>query len=356
MTVTTRPTSAGVRAGLALCALAALDAAPALARDEPLQAALFLNGTLGDKSFFDSAARGMERAIAELGIEGRTVEGGYDPTRWENGLADLADSGDYEVIVTQTYDMTGPVQELSQDYPEIDFIILDSAVDYEACECANVYSAVFKQNEGSYLAGLMAARMVEEGVEGIPSDAALGTIGGMAIPVIDDFITGFEAGARSVEPDVELLRQYTNSFSDPATGKEIAQAEYNQGAAIVFQIAGASGLGVIEAANEAGAWVIGVDSDQALIYADSNPELAERIVTSMMKNVDEVVFRSLERRVAGDLPLGESEALGLAEGGVGLAINDYTRAVVPDSILEEIDAAREAIVAGDVTVPSALAP
>ncbi len=351
--MTNRSTFSGF--GLALSTLLALGSATTTAQSqEPLRAALFLNGTLGDKSFFDSAARGMEKAIAELGIEGRIVEGGYDPTRWENGLADIADSGDYDVIVTQTYDMTGPVQELSQDYPEIDFIILDSAVDYEACTCENVYSAVFRQNEGSYLAGVLAARMIEDGIDGIAPDAALGTVGGMAIPVIDDFITGFEAGAQSVLPDITLLRQYTNSFSDPATGKEIAQAEFNQGAAVVFQIAGASGLGVIEAAGEAEAYVIGVDSDQALIYADSNPDLAARIVTSMMKNVDTVVFRSLEQRVAGTLPLGESEALGLSEGGVGLAINDFTRAVVPAAILEEIETVRDGIIAGDITVPSAL--
>lgn len=340
-------------AGLAFTALVAF-AAPASAQDDPVRAALFLNGTLGDKSFFDSAARGMERAIAELGVEGRVIEGGYDPTRWENGLADVADSGDYDVIVTQTFDMTGPVQELSQDYPEIDFIILDSAVDYEACGCENVYSAVFRQNEGSYLAGLLAARMIQEGVDGISADASLATVGGMAIPVIDDFIVGFEAGAASVDPEIDQLRQYANSFSDPATGKEIAQAQYNQGAAVVFQIAGATGLGVIEAAGEASAYVIGVDSDQALIYADSNPELAARIVTSMMKNVDNVVFLSLEKYVAGELPLGESEALGLSEGGVGLAINDYTRAVVPEAILDEVAAAEAAIIAGEIEVPSAL--
>lgn len=339
---------------IAALAIGFVAAGGAAAQAASSDVAIFLNGTLGDKSFFDSAARGMEKAEKELGVKGRVVEGGYDPTRWESALTDLADSGDYGTIIAMTYDMTQPVQKLAAEFPDIKFIILDSAVDYSKCTCSNVYSAVFRQNEGSYLAGVLAARLVEAKTGGIAADAKLGTVGGMAIPVIDDFVVGFEAGAKSVTPGIGVLKQYANSFADPATGKEIAKAEFSQGAAIVFQIAGATGQGVIEAAAEAGKYVIGVDTDQAMLYETSNPATAARIVTSVMKNVDNVVFRSLQLAGQDKLPYGKAEALGLAEGGIGLADNKYTRAIVPETVMTELKTIEGKIIDGSIKVPTAL--
>lgn len=340
-------TVAGLAAMLAAGQLAGARAA------EKTHVAVFLNGTLGDKSFYDSAARGLARAKTELGVEGRVIEAGYDPTRWESTLIDVADSGTYDTVVLMTYDMTAPLQKIAPQYPNIKFIILDSAVDYAKCPCKNVYSAVFRQNEGAYLAGILAARLVQQKAGGLAADAKLGTVGGMDLPVINDFIIGFEGGARSVAPSIGLIRQYANSFGDPATGKEVAKAEFGQGAGIVFQVAGATGEGVIEAAREAGRYVIGVDSDQAMLYATSSPQTAQHIVTSVMKNVDNVVVRSLKLELDGKLPFGRSEALGLAEGGIGLADNQYTDALVPPAVLEEVRKAQAGIIAGTIKVPSA---
>src|SRR5450830_1558385 len=216
-----------------------------------LRAALFVNGTLGDKSFFDSAAHGMQEVRRTLPVAVRVVEGGTDPTRWESALADLADSGDYDVIVVGTFTMVPYVQKLAGQFPAARFIVFDAAVDYRRCPCSNVHSILFRQNEGAYLAGYLAADLVRKGLPGVARDSGLGVVGGMQFPVIEDYIVGFRAGAEAAAPGLMLASQYANGFSDPAAGKEIARAQMDQGAAIVFHAAGASGQGVNEAASEA---------------------------------------------------------------------------------------------------------
>ncbi len=319
----------------------------------PQNIVYFVNGTLGDKSFFDSAERGIQRVKKELSVSTQTVEGGVDPTRWESAIIDLAEGGDYDTIVLGTYTMVPMVEKIAPQFPDIRFILFDGAVDYSKCKCGNVYSILFRQNEGAYLAGVLSARLTQAGVADIAAGSPLGTVGAMQIPVIDDFLVGYEAGAKSVLPDVKVLKQYANSFSDPATGKEIAKAQFGQGASIVFQVAGATGQGVIEAAAEAGRYAIGVDSDQALIYETSRPDTAKRIVTSVMKNVDNSVVRSITLMKDGKLPLGTAESLGLKEGAIGLADNKFTQAIVPSAVMSEVDKVKADIIAGKVKVPTA---
>lgn len=325
---------------------------PALAQDTPT-VAYFINGTLGDKSFFDSAQRGMVRLNEELGIETRTVEAGHDPTRWESSLLDLADSGEYDVIVAGTFTMVSYIESLSQEFPEINFVLFDGIVNYDECGCENVHSLLFKQNEASYLAGVMAATLTTQATDGLNADTTLGFIGGMEIPVIQDFYVGYEAGARSILEDATLLAQYANNFGDPAVGKEMALAQYGQGADIVFAVAGGTGQGVLEAAAEQGHLAIGVDSDQSAIYADSNPEIANRIVTSVLKNVDNALVSAFERHLAGENIFGFPESQGLETGGVGLAINDVTRLYVSDETLALIDDLTSQIIDGSIVVPTA---
>lgn len=327
-------------------------AAPALA-DGPKSVALFINGTLGDKSFFDSAQRGMDRLHNDLGLETRTVEAGFDPTRWESGLADLADSGEYDTIITGTFSMVDTVAKISAEYPDVKFILFDGIVDYAACGCKNVHSILFKQNEASYLAGALAATLTAAGGDGTNPDHTLGFLGGMEIPVIQDFLVGYEAGAKSVLGDATVLAQYANNFGDPAIGKEIALAQYGQGADIVFAVAGGTGQGALEAAAEQGKLAIGVDSDQAAIYADSNPEISKRIVTSVMKNVDNALVNAITRYQGGEDIFGKAEAQGLAEGGVGLAINDVTKSYVSDEVLSQIADIQAKIIDGSIPVPTA---
>lgn len=334
------------------------------AREQPagtLRVALFINGTLGDKSFFDAAARGLRQAAATLPISARIVEGGTDPTRWQAALTDLADSGDHDLIVTGTFTMVPYVEQLAPRYPGTRFVVYDAAVDAARCACANVQSLVFRQNEAAYLAGYLAARLDAAGLPGVAPGGGLGVVGGMQFPVVEDFIIGFRAGAAAAAPRLPVVTQYANGFSDPAVGKEIAKAQFSRGAGIVFHVAGATGQGVNEAALETGRYAIGVDADQAALVGPSNPALAARIVTSVLKHVDVAVLRAIEESIepaqrAGTAGAPRLRSLGLAEHGVGLAPTPATTVAIPPRLSEELDRVRTEIISGQRAVPSAFAP
>jgi basic membrane protein A len=321
-----------------------------------LRAVLFINGTLGDKSFFDSAAKGMRRAGRELPVSVRVVEGGNDPTRWESALADLADSGDYDIVLAGTFTMVPYVQRLAGEFPRMRFVMFDAAVDYARCACGNVHSILFRQNEGAYLAGYLAAMLLQERLlPGLPANAGLGQVGGMQLPVIDDYLLGFGAGARAANPSIRVAIQYANGFSDPAAGKDIANAQMAAGAGLIFQAAGATGQGVTEAASEAHRYTIGVDLDQYEMYHHSNPQRAAAIVTSVLKNVDVAIVQALSLALRQQLPYGRADSLGLAEGGIGLAPHSEVLDRLPQPLRQRLDAVRADLVSGRVHPPSGFA-
>lgn len=341
----------------------ALSGSHASAQDaKPIRVTIVHNGTLGDKSFFDSANRGLERAKKELGIEFKTVELGFEASKWEAGLDDaISDEANYDVLITGTFQMADFITARADAHASKKFIVYDTAVDYTKCKCANVYSILYKQNEGSYLAGVYAAAILRDGkLAKAQGKNTIGAVGGLPIPVIDDFIAGYKQGAKSVDPKINVLVQYVGgdkAFGDPAKGKEIALSLYDQGADIIFQIAAASGTGVIEAAAERGLYAIGVDSDQSSIFlADKKDNLANAILTSMMKNVDNSLFLALSRAKDGKLEWGTIGNFGLKEGGVGLAINDVTKKNTPDSVLKLVQQAQDDILSGKIKVDSAFAP
>lgn len=342
---------------VALCVLAA----PAMAQDEPLRVVSVVNGTLGDKSFFDSAQRGMEAIADEYDLEIDTVELGIDPANWEPGLLDvMSDSDSYDVLIAGTFQMISFMAANAHHYPDKFFMFYDAPMPYDDADvcvegCANVYSMTYAQNEGSFLAGVYAAAMTQSGIEGTNDAPIIGAVGGQQIPVIDDFIVGYEQGACLVNSESQNIVQYAGSWNDPARGKEIALAMYEQDADIVFQIAGGTGVGVFEAAHEQGHFALGVDSDQATIVAETDPDQAERILTSMLKNVDNSIFRAVTKHLEGTLPYGSAENLGIPEGGVGLAKNEFYDAATSDEVKAMVEAAEAAVVNGDIQVQTVFA-
>jgi basic membrane protein A len=327
------------------------------AQEQPLRITNVINGVLGDKSFFDSAQRGMDRLIAEgYNVEINTIELGIDPANWESGLSDaMSDVDNYDLLITGTFQMGEFLGKRVHLYPDKYFVMYDDAVLYDdptICVegCPNVYSVLYAQNEGSFLAGVYAAAITISGIEGTNPEPVIGAVGGQDIPVINDFLVGYEQGACLVNPDSRVLVQYAGGWNDPARGKEITLAMYEQLADIVFQVAGGTGVGVFEAAYEQGRYAIGVDSDQAVIIADTNPEQAAHILTSMLKNVDNSLFRAVDLFLKGELPFGEAEVLGIAEGGVGLAYNDFYYDSTPENILDLIEAVEEAVLEGQIVV------
>ncbi len=328
----------------------------AVSAQDALRVVSVVNGTLGDKSFFDSAQRGMDAIADEYDIEIDTVELGIDPANWEPGLLDvMSDSDSYDILIAGTFQMIDYLAANAHLYPDKYFMFYDAPMPYDNADvcvegCANVYSMTYAQNQGSFLAGVYAAAITTSMMEGTNDAPIIGAVGGQQIPVIDDFIVGYEQGACLVNPDTQSIVQYAGSWNDPARGKEITLAMYEQGADIVFQIAGGTGVGVFEAAHEQERYAIGVDSDQATIVAETDPDQAERILTSMLKNVDNSIFRAVSLHLDGELPYGASESLGIPEGGVGLAKNEFYDAATSDDIKAMVEAAEAAVVNGDIEV------
>ena len=330
--------------GTMLIAACATAAAPA---SEKVKAVFIIGGTLGDKSFLDSANRGLTQAQNELGIEYVPVEASSDPAKIDAAFTDALNDKSVDLIIMSEGNLGEKLLEIAPDYPDKKFVIFDNPFDFEACpECkANVYAIQYAQNEGSYLVGYYAGLMSKSGI--------IGAVGGQDIPVIHDFMIGYTQGAVDAGVKEEnVLIQYAASWSDPAKGKELALTMYQQGAEIVFQVAGGTGEGVFYAAEEAGKWAIGVDSDQALIIEETNPEQAARILTSMLKNVDKSMFRTFKLNSEGKVPWGTNEMLGIAEEGVGLALNKYYEENTPQDVKDKMAEVIKKVTAGEITVKS----
>jgi len=315
------------------------------AGDTKVKAAFYVNGTLGDKGFFDSAQRGMQRAKEELAIEVKTVEGGPNQADWSAGLESLAAGGQYDVIVAGTIDMSDIVTDIATRYPEQRFIYFDK----EIKDVPNVYSMQYSQSEGSFLAGAFAALATQSAeLEGANADKVIGFIGGMDIPIINDFRSGYEQGARYVDPEVQVIASYVGDFYNAPKGNEIALAQFQtQQADIIYVAAGGAGLGALEASKAAGKYAIGVDSNQ-------NPLYPGNVLTSMLKNVDVSVFRALDLFRLGEVPFGTSEVLGIQEGGIGLAKDVLYESYVPQSIRTRMTEIEEKLSNGEIRVESIL--
>lgn len=311
---------------------------------EDVRIALLLSGNLGDMSFLDSANKGTSQIMADYGAQVKVIEMGSDATKYETNVLDASDEG-YDIIIGSGWQLQEPFQHVAKDYPDIKYIIFDAAVDYAAGDYSNVYSISYKSNEAAYLAGIMAANMSKTSI--------LGFLGGADGAVINDFMIGFIEGARSVDPDIKVICGYVDDYSDSPKCKEMALAQYNQGADIIFTAAGASGIGTLEAAKETGNYAIGVDSDQAMLYAESDPAQAQLIPASVMKNVDATLVRAYEMIQEGTLPWGQEEALGLSDGAVGLSDNEFYQKLVPEDVKVKIDEASDAIARGEISVKSA---
>ncbi len=316
-----------------------------------------INGTLGDKSFFDSAERGMVMVQENLGLETKTIEMGYNPSEWKPTLEDMSDSGMYDLIVVGTWQMVDTLAEVAPYYPEITYIIYDTEMPFDNGNLDNVYAMTYKQNEGSFLAGALAA-MVSTDPDfeySNPDSKQIGMLGGMDIEVINDFLVGYIDGAQYIDPEIRVTTSYVGAWNDPAKGKEFTLAMYRQGADVVFAVAGETGNGVLEAAKEMNRWSIGVDSDMQLIYEEKDMEIVNHMLTSMLKNVDQSVYRAVELYVNGELPLGVNEVLGLKEDAVGLANNQYFDKFLEENpdIAEKLNELEQLILEGKITVTSA---
>ena len=301
---------------------------PAVHAQDPIVVTMVTDTAgLGDQNFNDLAKRGLDQSVEELGVQGEVIES-RDAASYIPNLTQAAEQSD--LIAGVGFLLTEAITEVGNQYPDKNFLIIDSV-----SEAPNVQGVIFRENEGAFLSGVLAGLMTESN--------QLGVVAGQKIPPVVRYVVGFEAGAKSINPDAEVVVAYADTFSDPALGKELTLAQYNQGVDIAFPVAGATGIGSFEAAKELGEghWVIAADTDQSQLGADFQLGVSE-------KGVDTALFLAAQQIVDGSFEGGE-RSLGLAEDGVGLG---HPHESVPQDVLDTVAAYEQAIIDGTITVPA----
>ncbi|QJF52420.1 BMP family lipoprotein [Roseobacter ponti] len=312
----------GASATLALSAGAAL-ADPAL---------IFDLGGKFDKSFNEAAFNGAQRWAEETGGTFLEIELQSEAQR-EQALRRFAESGANPVITTG-FAFADPVNAVAGDYPDTKFVNIDGWLPEVP---ANVQLIGFQEHQGSYLVGMMAAMASETGT--------VGFIGGMDIPLIRHFGCGYAQGVKAVNPDATVIANMTGTtpaaWNDPVKGSELTKAQISQGADVVYAAAGGTGVGVLQTAADEDILSIGVDSNQNHLHPG-------KVLTSMLKRVDVAVYETMKS--GGDVETGGFTVLGLAEDGVGYAMDDNNASLVTDEMKAAVEEAREKIISGDLEV------
>ena len=322
------------------------------AAEAPLKVGLAFDiGGKGDKSFNDSSYRGIEWAEADFGIEHTELEPGVDADR-ELNLRNLAMMG-YDLVIGVGFLFTDSISAVADEFPDTKFAIVDGFIP----DKPNVVSLLFKEQEGSFLVGIVAGMKAKD-----DGKDTVGFVGGMDIPLIHKFEAGYIAGVHYVYPECKILSAYAGdtpaAFADPVKGKELALAQYDKGAYVIYHASGLTGPGVFEAAKERKLYVIGVDSNQN--YMGYIEETGESFgLTSMLKQVDVSVYLTIKSIVEGTYK-GGIEIFGLDRRikvgdevyyGVYYALDEYNEKLVTTKMLVRVEEAKARIIKGEIVVP-----
>ena len=321
--------------------------------DGKITIANVVNGTLGDKSFFDSGEEAMQWINRDYGdkVYGETIELTYDKDTWAAGLAEVADQG-WDIIIAGTYDMKEHVIPLLEEYPDQKWWFYDEEWNFSDAEgwqyapTENLYAMMFAQNEGSYVVGYMAAMLSQTG--------KIAFMGGQDNTVLDDFFVGFANGAKAYNPEISVNCSWMDSFNDATRGKDVSQGLYEAGYDVVFACGGQAGLGGFDQVitEDEGKYIIGVDGNQGAYFAslgtDEGTKKAERTITSMQKNVNQGFYDALKLELDGKVPYGQNQKLGLNGGYVSYSITDTTKALFTAEQLAEIEGVAKAIAGGTI--------
>ena len=301
---------------------------------EELTVSIVVSSAFGDKSFNDSAKEGADKLAQDYGVKIKTIE--CQEENFKQYMVQAAEESDIVVPVGwQFYE----IPEVAKEYPDTKFIWVDNEAEGIA-DLPNVLCITYAQNEGSFLAGYIAAKMSQSGV--------VGAVGVEQNTTIDDFIVGYKQGALYANPDIKVVTNYANTYEDPAKGKECALALHNQGADVIFQIAGNTGNGVFAAAQEAGFYAIGVDQDQKI----SAPEYDKQIICSMKKEVGLSIYDTIKTFIEEEKWEGARVwTADMATGYVSIAYgNEDSEQQISDAIKSEVEEIAGKIVSGDIVV------
>ncbi len=320
-------------------------------KQRPKVGIVFDIGGKNDRSFNAAAWEGVKRAEKDFDIELRDVEPG-NPTSIEPAMRAFAERK-FDLIIGVGFAQGPIMQKVATDYPNIKFAIIDGVI-FEAdgkTPKENVASLVFREHEGSYLVGIIAAETTKTGT--------IGFVGGMDIPLIHRFETGYREGAQSVNPNIKVIKNFVgvtdHAWNNPGKGKELSLAQIQKGADVIFTAAGNSGLGAFDAAEQYGKdangrankYVIGVDSNQ-------NGVKPGFVLTSMVKRVDVAVYDVVRDITQGKFD-GGFHVFGLDKDGIAYALDEHNKALISEETIKRVEEARRKIVAGEIKVTDAMA-
>ncbi len=309
---------------------------PNATASKPLKVGLVMDEAgIDDRSFNAAAYRGLQRGIAELGIDkekARYIESKTNAD-YKTNLTQLATQG-YDVVVAVGFAMLDPLKEIAPQFPNTKFAIVDSDAPEGAPNCVGLK---FKEEQGTFLAGYLAASMSKSN--------KIGFVGGMKIPLIEKFEIGYRAGAKAANPNTQVLVTYTNTWNDLSKGKSQAEQLFGNGADIIFHASGKCGLGVIAAAKEKGPgfYAIGVDSDQDEVAPG-------RVLTSMIKRVDNAVFDVIQKVKEGKFTTG-SIVYDITQKGIGLSERKFTKQDIPAKVTQRLEELEKALASGKIVAP-----
>jgi basic membrane protein A len=301
-------------------------------------ALIIAQGGLGDQSYNDLAYSGFQQAQKDFPIVGRVIQSADIVSQGQAILTQAGQAG-FDLVIDLEFSTADALKAVAPTFPNTRWMIVNLP-----SSGPNITGYLFNEQDGSYLVGALAAMVTSDThIPGINAQKVIGAIGGIKSTGIDKFLVGYIQGARDIDPAVNVLINYSNSFGDPAKGKELADAMFGQGADIVYQVAGGTGTGIIQAAQAANHYAIGVDTDQDALAPG-------HVLTSMIKRTDFAVYDSVNRLVCGELKGGDTVTLGLKEGAVGISPMKFTRSLVPSTYLDKVAQLRQGIIDGTIKV------
>ncbi len=303
--------------------------------------ALFIPGVIGGNPIFELMTNGVRKAQTQMGFSLNIVEGGYNPGVWEDQFKALVLTGKYKFIITVTEGMPQIIKKVSALSPNTRFLLLDGKIE----GIKNAYGVKFKDREMTYLAGVFAALVTTSSMKYANPQKKIGLIAGDVYPAMEkELLPGYREGALSIEKDVEVIFSSVGNWNDPGKGKEIAVAQYSQGVDIILNIAGASGIGIIDAAKKRGGYVIAVDTNQ-------NGRAPGIILASALKRIDVSAYETLKSAILGKIQYGITVEEGIRSQKIGFTLDDpYFKKYVPKVIQDKMRDTIEKIKNGEIVI------
>jgi len=323
---------------IAMLGVSLAGCAPKAAAPETEKVVYVINGALGDNAFYDSGQAGMDKLAAEYGVETRTIETNFDAGQYEPALQAAVAYAD--VIFVISYGFEDQLMEYADNNPDKIFVNLDTVVQNEK---NTITSVDFIEEESAYLTGVVAGlTTLDTSIPNINDGKLIGAVGGDVDPVIQAFVFAYTNGAQSIDPEITVETKYLGTWEDTAKGKQAALQLYDMGADIVFQIAAAAGIGVLQAAGERDLYAIGVDTNQ-------NDIVPGHVVASDIKDVGQAIYEVFKTIKDGSYQPGQVLEYGLASGGVDVDFEAQEQ-VLPQSIIDQVNEIRQQVMDGKLVI------